>query len=80
MILEMSLDLLHSSKTSADARPEGLVSNEDYLEIQHRNFTQKKYGRKNVYCARTFRSLDCNFSFCTDFLHYWWLLKIEKNK
>ena len=42
----MSLDLLHSSKTSADARAEGLVSNEDYLEIQHRNFTQKKYGRK----------------------------------
>ena len=27
-----------------------------------------------------FCSLDCNFSFSTDFLHYWWLLKVKKNK
>ena len=33
-------------KTSIEARVEGLVLNVDYLENQHHNFTQKKYGRK----------------------------------
>ena len=33
-------------KTSLEARVKGLVLNVDYLENQHRNFTQKKYGRK----------------------------------
>ena len=43
--LEMSLDLIPLFKTSFDVRVEGLVSNVDYLENQHCNFIQKKYGR-----------------------------------
>ena len=43
-----------------------------------RNFIQKKYGRKNVCHAHVFSSLDYNFSFCTDFLLRWWLLKVKK--
>ena len=39
------LDLTPSFKTSFDTRVEGLVSNVDYLENQHHNFSQKKYGR-----------------------------------
>ena len=27
--------------------------------------------------AHKFRSLDCNFSFCTNILHRWWLLKVK---
>ena len=42
--LETSLDLTLSFKTF-DARVEGLNSNVDYLENQHRNFIQKRYGR-----------------------------------
>ena len=45
-ILETSLNLLLSFKTSVDARVKGLVSNVDYLENRRRNFSQKKYGRK----------------------------------
>ena len=45
-ILETNLDLLLSFNTSVDARVKGLVSNVDYLENRHRNFSQKKYGRK----------------------------------
>ena len=44
--LETSLDLTPSFKASSDTRVEGLVSNVDYLENQHCNFIQKKYGRK----------------------------------
>ena len=44
--LETCLDLTPSLKTSVDARVESLVSNVDYLENRHRNFIQKKYGRK----------------------------------
>ena len=36
---------------------------------RRRNFIQKKYGKKDVCHAHTFRSLECNFSFCTDILH-----------
>ena len=43
--LKTSLDLTPLFKTSFDIRVEGLVSNVDYLENQHRNFIQKKYGR-----------------------------------
>ena len=39
-ILEASLDLLTSFKTSVDARVEGLVANVDYLENRHRSFSQ----------------------------------------
>ena len=44
--LETSLGLTPSFKTFLDARVEDLVSNVDYLENQHHNFIQKKYGRK----------------------------------
>ena len=43
--LETRLDLRPSFKTSFDARVKGLASNVDYLENQHHNFIQKKYGR-----------------------------------
>ena len=33
---------------------------------------------KDISHAHTFHSLDCNFYFCTDFLHCWWLLKVKK--
>ena len=44
--METSLDLTLSFKSSNDTRVEGLVSNVDYSENRHRNFIQKKYGRK----------------------------------
>ena len=28
-------------------------------------------AEKDVHCAHTYCSLDCNFSFCMDFLHHW---------
>ena len=37
-ILDMSLDLMTSFKTSIDATVEGLVWNVDYLENQNHNF------------------------------------------
>ena len=79
-ILETSLDLTHSFDTSVrpDAWVEGLISNVDCLENRRRTFIQKKYDRKNRLPAHTFRSLDCDFSFCMDFLHRWWLQKVKK--
>ena len=35
-------------------------------------------AEKDVCRSHTFPSLDCNFSFCTDFLHCSWLLNVEK--
>ena len=68
--LETSLDFAPSLRTSVDARVEGLVSNVDYLENQCRNFIQKEYGRKRRLSRTHFPfSLDCNFSFDTEFLH-----------
>ena len=62
-----------------DTRVEGLFSNMDYLENQCRNFIQKEYGRKRRLSRTHFPfSLDCNFSFDTEFLHCWWLLKVKK--
>ena len=58
--LETSLDLTPLFKTSFDTRLEGFVSNMDYLENQHRNFIQKRYGRNRrlprtqVFFVRTF--------------------------
>ena len=40
-----------------------------FLENQRRNLIQKKYGR-NRGLPRTFRSLNCNFSFCMHFNLY----------
>ena len=79
-ILETSLDLTHSFDTSVrpDAWVEGLISNVDCLENRRRTFIQKKYDRKRRLPAHTFRSLDCDFSFCMDFLHRWWLQKVKK--
>ena len=33
---------------------------------------------KDVCRTHTFSSLDCNFSFCTYFLQFWWLLNVKK--
>ena len=68
--LEMSLDLTPLLKISVDIRVEGHVSNVYYLGNWHCNFIQRKYGRKKVCCAYSFRSVDCNFSFFMDFLHH----------
>ena len=67
-ILETSLDLTPYFNTSVNARVEGLALNVDSLENRHHNFIQKKYNRE-MSAEHTFHSLDCNFSFCTDFLH-----------
>ena len=72
-ILETSLDLTHLFETSVrpDAWVEGLISNVDCLENRRRTFIRRKYGRKRRLPAHTFRSLDCDLSFCMDFLHRW---------
>ena len=44
-ILEMSLDLTPSLKSSVDAMVKGLVLNVNYLDNWYHNFIQKKYGR-----------------------------------
>ena len=59
------MDLTPSFKTSLDARVDGLVSNVDYLENRRRNFIQKNMAEKDIWRARKFRSLDCNFFFPT---------------
>ena len=68
--LEMSLDLTSSFKTSADARVESLVSNVDYLKIGTIILFKRNTAEKDVCQAHKFCSLNCNFSFCMDFLHY----------
>ena len=78
--LEMSLDLTSSFKTSADARVESLVSNVDYLKIGTIILFKRNTAEKDLCQAHKFCSLNCNFSFCMDFLHCWWLLKVKKNK
>ena len=37
---------------------------------------EKKVAEKDICCAHTFCSLDCNFSVFTDFLRCWWLFKV----
>ena len=76
--LETNLDLMPLLKTSLDERIKDLVSNVDYLENRRRNFTQKKYGRKrDLQCTHVCFS-GLSFSFCLDFFHHWWLLKVKK--
>ena len=79
--METSLSLTALFKTSIDARAQGLVLNVDYLENRQHNFIkkkkkEKKVAEKDICCAHTFCSLDCNFSVFTDFLRCWWLLKV----
>ena len=77
--LETSFDLTPLFRTSSvHAKVDGLVLNVDYLENWCNRFIQKKYGKKDVCRGHTFCSLECNFSFCTDFLHRWWHLKLNK--
>ena len=76
--LETSLDLMPLFKTSLDERIKDLVSNVDYLENWRRNFIQKKYGRKrDLQCTHVCFS-GLSFSFCLDFFHHWWVLKVKK--
>ena len=65
--LETSLDPTPSYKTSVGEMVQGLVLNVNYLEIRRRNFIQKKQAETDVFRAHPFRSLDCDFSFYTDF-------------
>ena len=55
-ILEMSLDLTPSLKSSVDAMVKGLVLNVNYLDNWYHNFIQKKYGR-NTSAAHTLFAL-----------------------
>ena len=41
---------------------------------------KRNMTKKDVCWTQMFHSLSCNFSFCTDFLHQWWLLKVKINK
>ena len=68
MILETSLDLKPSFKTSVDARVEDLVSNVDYFKNWRCNFSYNM-EQKDVCRAHKFHSLDLHLSFCTNFLH-----------
>ena len=77
-ILETSLNLTPSFKTSVDEMVQGLVSNVNYLHSLRRNFIQKKQAETDVCCAHTFRYLDCDFSSCTDFLDHGRPLKVKK--
>ena len=43
-------------------------------------YSKKNMAEKDVCRAHTFRYLDCNFSFCMDCLHRWWLLKVKKKE
>ena len=54
LVSKTSLDLTPLFKTSLDTRVEGLVSKEIWQ-------------KKDIWRAHKFRSLDCNFSFCTTF-------------
>ena len=75
--LETSLNLLPLFKTSLDARVEGLVLNVDYVENRHLNSIKRNMEKNDTWCTHTFRFLDYNFSFCTDFLT---LLMTPKDK
>ena len=66
--LETSLDLMSSFKASVDKMVEGLVSSVNYLESWCWKFVQRNMAEADVCRACTFRSLDCSFSSCTDFL------------
>ena len=77
--LETSLDLTPSFQTGVDAKVErscfecGLFINYDAVILFKRNMVEK-----DVCLTHSFSSIDCNFSFCTDLLHRWWLLKVKK--
>ena len=43
-------------------------------------FYKKKKKQKKMYHLFAFHPLDCNISFCMDFLHHWLLLLVKKNK
>ena len=80
--LLLTLALMWKSKKTQEkmldltSRVKGLVSNVDYLENWSCNF-KTNMAEKDICRAHTFHSLDCNFSFCTDFLHHSWLLKVK---
>ena len=64
------MDLTLLFKTSVDVRFDGLVSVVDYLENWIcSNFFKTNMAEKDVCREHTLCSLDCNFSFCMDFLH-----------
>ena len=78
--LETSLDLTPLFKTSIDRRVKqascfewGLFINFDALILFKRSMAEKV-----ICCAQTCSFLDCNFSFCTDFLRLLMTFKGKK--
>ena len=65
--LETSLNLMPSFKDLRWRKDEGLFSNVNFLENRGSNFIQRNMAVKDVSRTHTFCSLDCNFSFCTEF-------------
>ena len=79
--LETRLDLMPMFKTSIDCWCKGWGS---YFECGLFGIFgtvilfKAIMAEKDVCCMQTLLSPDCNFSFCTYFLHCWWLLKVKK--
>ena len=65
----MSLDLKPSFKSCVDARLRALLQMWMIWKIGAVILFKKNMVEKDICRAHTFRSLDCNFSYCTDFLH-----------
>ena len=42
--------------------------------------SKRNMAEKDVCCIHTLHCLDCKCSFCMEFLHHWWLLKVKKNR
>ena len=42
--------------------------------------SKRNMAEKDVCCIHTFHCLDCQCSFCMEFLHHWWLKKKKKNR
>ena len=53
----------------------GLFINFGTIILFKRSMTEK-----DVCLPHRFISLDCSFSFCTDFFNYWWLCKVKKKR
>ena len=66
--LEASLNLTPLFKTSLDARSRVLFRKWIIWKIGAVILFKRNMVEKDIWCAHMLRSLDCNFSFCTDFL------------
>ena len=75
--LGTSFNLTPSFKISVDTRERVLFRMWIIWKIGPVILFKRNMTEKDVCYAQTVRSLDCNFSFRTDILHRWWLLKLK---